>query len=44
LYGIKVKSTDDPYLKLAEGVAIVGGVAANVGSFLVDTIPMREFI
>ncbi|KAF8524543.1 cytochrome P450 [Hysterangium stoloniferum] len=44
LYGIKVKPSGDPYLKLAEEALKVAAVAANPGTYIVDTFPILKYV
>ena len=39
-YGIKIRLTDDPFVKNAEEALEIGSNAANPGTFLVDTLPI----
>ncbi|KAF8498385.1 cytochrome P450 [Hysterangium stoloniferum] len=44
LYGIKVKPSGDPYLKLAEEAFKVAATAGNPGSYIVDTFPILKYV
>lgn len=42
-YGLDVQPENDPYIATAEKALHAMSMAGNAGSFLVDTVPMREF-
>lgn len=43
-YGIDVKASNDPYIKIAQDALYAMNVAGNVGTYLVDFIPPREIL
>ncbi|KAJ7720165.1 cytochrome P450 [Mycena metata] len=43
-YGIKVLSTDDPWIKLAKEVMHAFSIAIIPGAFMVDTIPALKYV
>ncbi|KAF8799114.1 cytochrome P450 [Phlegmacium glaucopus] len=43
-YGIEIKQTNDSFIDLAEAAMISVGLAARVGAFLVDVIPILKYV
>ena len=43
-YGIQIKPINDPFIDLAESALNTATMAARVGAFLVDVIPILKYI
>ncbi|KAJ7572295.1 cytochrome P450 [Mycena floridula] len=43
-YGIDVKQTDDPYLRISESSLQAMAAAGNPGSFMVDSLPWLKYV